>query len=392
MNKKIITLFTIILSFTTVIAFAQDAQEILGIAKETKTKEYYQQQSELWKGKTQKEPQNANAWYNYYKAMRAFYQRDDMSTWNNDRGAIFVKLQPIINASKKHIGQKYEYFLMESVNTDDGEKAFDYLKKAYVINPDRIETYEGLLTRYIIDQDWSEAKEVALRIYESNLYSNQAYLWNHNVLVSTRGQSIIFSHGDMDTLPRHVLQLANGVGENAFIVNEWLLGYHEKYRNKVCQHLGIRNYSKKLSDFADMATFKNAIVTYIIEQSKSTYQIYFGCGTDIQLFEKLGIKENMYLTGVVFQYSEEALDNLSLAIDNFENRYNLDYLMTNYQFHPHDAIIQKYLNATYIPGLNKLKKHYATVEDQRKAEKYNQLMHQIAVNSGRQAEIEAWYK
>ncbi|MBD0404440.1 hypothetical protein [Flammeovirga sp. EKP202] len=390
MKKNFIALFTFILISS--FSYAQEAQEILGIAKETKTREYYEQQSKLWKAKTSSEPQNAAAWYNYYKAMRAFYQRSDEQSWNNDRAITFKKLQPIINKSKSYIGQKYEYFLMESVNTDDKEKSFNYLKKAYVINPNRIETYEGLLTRYIIDQEWDDAKEVALKIYENNVYSNQAYLWNHNVLVSTRGKSIIFSHGDMDTLPRHVLQLVKNVGENAMIINEWLLGYHKNYRDKVCQHLGIKKYTKELGEFSNMAEFKNAIIGHIIEESKSDYQIYFGCGTDIQLFEKMGIKENMYLTGVVFQYSEEALDNLSLAIDNFENRYNLDYLNTNFQFHPHDAIIQKYLNATYIPGMNKLKKHYNTIEQGEKSEKYAHLMHQIAVKSGRQAEIESWYK
>ena len=96
---------------------AQEAQEILGIAKEVKSVDYYEQQSDLWEAKTNNNPKDAYAWLQYYKAERAFQQKSNPQLWASDQTAIFKKLNLIIGRAKQHVGDSFEYYLMLSANT-----------------------------------------------------------------------------------------------------------------------------------------------------------------------------------------------------------------------------------------------------------------------------------
>ncbi len=84
-------LFTLFCSFR---VEAQQAQPILGIAKENKPTTYYKQQSSLWKKKTDRDPTDAYAWYQRYKAERAFLQKTHPQTWSNNQPEIFANLCP----------------------------------------------------------------------------------------------------------------------------------------------------------------------------------------------------------------------------------------------------------------------------------------------------------
>lgn len=67
MNRIKITLLAVALSFGQWVN-AQQAEDIQGITKESKTEAYYKTQAELWKNKTAENPKDSDAWHMYYKA------------------------------------------------------------------------------------------------------------------------------------------------------------------------------------------------------------------------------------------------------------------------------------------------------------------------------------
>lgn len=387
--KKLNLLFIAIGLLMSSISFGQKAQEILGIAKENKSKEYYKEQLGLWRKVTDQNPKNAHAWYQIYKAKRAYLQKDDHDKWLNNQAEIYADLKKIIDESKKHIDKSYEYYLMESRNSK-GDKMAEYSQLAYDVDPDRTDTYEGLLVHYVLHFQYNKAKPIAKKMLEKNYYSNANLKWNYNALQTAVQNGAIITHGDMDAIPKWVLQYGMDIRKDVLVVSKWILCEDKDYRNEVFRKMQATKFEKGIKDFPQPSDYVDNLVVHLLKNSK--IPVYIGCGTPFVFFEKFKLQNHIYLVGTAFRYSETGIDNTAIAIKNFEQKYDLEYLFNNFQNHPDDEIIKRYLNVTYIPGLMKLKKHYELSDDPKKVKYYSSLIDKVAVDSGRKEEIMSWYK
>lgn len=68
--KKYFPIIFLFLFLSIETATAQKPEKIYGKNRVLKTNDYYLQQTELWKKETEKNPGDANAWLNYYRASR----------------------------------------------------------------------------------------------------------------------------------------------------------------------------------------------------------------------------------------------------------------------------------------------------------------------------------
>ena len=154
----------------------QSPNEILGIAREDKPSAYYREQADLWSDIVDSEPDNSWAWYQLYKANRAFLQKTEPDLWAKDQEAIFKKLNPIIRKSKPHISNAFEYYLMSIANSR-GAESRKSLFKAYEIDANRSEIYESLLVEHVAVGNATEAWQIAKKMVKGNYYSNANYQW-----------------------------------------------------------------------------------------------------------------------------------------------------------------------------------------------------------------------
>lgn len=387
--KAIKTLIALFLLLYCARTFAQEPQQIKGIAKEVHTAEYYEQQSDLWKKETQKASKNANAWYNRYRAQRAYLQKSQPEVWVTNQPVILEQLIPIIKEAKKAVGNSFEYYLMESENTRTAA-SIEYLKKAHAVAPERTEAYEGLLVHYVSVSDKSKAGEIARKMLACNYYSNANLKWNFNALQTTVKDAVFITHGDMDAIPKWVLQYGAGIRTDVLVASKWLMAFEPEYKETVFETVGAKAFSKTKDDFEHAGAYVAASTAYLVKNSKRA--VYMGCGTDVKFFECFDLTEHMYLVGMAFRYSTEGFDNLGTTIKNFEKKYDLEYLLNNFQHHSEDDVVKKQMNLTYIPGLMKLKKHYKAAGNIQKEQYYQQLIERIAEDSGRAQEIIAWYE
>lgn len=368
---------------------AQQPNEILGIAKESKDVNYYKEQSALWKKETRARPNDANAWRQYYKAERAFLQTTYPEVWLNNSGEIYGKLRVIIDESKKHIDNSFEYYLMEGINVR-GKASAAFYKKAFAIDPERDETYEGLFVYYVLTFQKEKASEVAKRMLKSNYFSNANLKWNYNALQTADKNGVFITHGDMDAIPKWVLQYGMNIRPDVLVMNKWMMIDSKQYFDLVFKDLGIKPHAKKPTDFKNPTEHHENLIAYVLKNSKRP--VYMGCNTDTKFFKKYGLENNIYLVGAAFVYCSNDLDNMAITKKNFEQTYNLEYLFTNFQQHPDDVVVKKYLNVTYIPGIIKLINHYKLLDDAKKLKYYETLLNRIAEDSGRKKEIMSWYK
>jgi len=387
--KAIKATVAILLLFCGSYALAQEPQQIKGIAKEVHPAEYYEQQSDLWKRKTQKEPKNANAWYNRYRAQRAYLQTSNPQLWATNQRTILEQLNPIVEETKKAVGNSFEYYLMASENTRTAA-SIDYLKKAHSVAPNRTEAYEGLLIHYITTAQKDKASDIARKMLACNYYSNANLKWNYNALETTEENALFITHGDMDAIPKWVLQYGAGIRTDVMVASKWLMAFEPEYKEYIFKAVNARDFDKTKDDFEHAGAYVDALTAHLVKTSEKP--AYMGCGTNVKFFECFELHEHMYLVGMAFRYSTEGFDNLGTTIKNFEKKYDLEYLLNNFQHHSEDEVVKKHMNITYIPGLMKLKKHYEASGNAQKEQYYQRLIDRIAEDSGRRQEIMSWYE
>lgn len=385
-TKMIICLLALLITCSLA---AQQPQKILGPAKENRSKDYYMEQATLWKKEIKAKPTDGYAWFQHYKAQRSYHQLSNPETWRESPNVIFERLSPIIVDAKKHIDGTFYYFLLKAVNTT-GERNIDWLEKAFQLAPDQPETYESLLIFYSKNFMEEKATAVAKKMLQTNYYSNATLMWSYNTLQSLKPNAVFIANGDMDTMPKWVLQYGKGIRKDVVIVNKWLVEKEKGYRIIVFSKAKIKRPGFTSSDFESSSLYADNLVLHMLKTSQRP--IYMGCGTDIKFFKQHQIEKDIYLVGLVLQYAEKNFDNLALALQNFEQKYQLEYLLTNFQTHTDDEIVYSHMNLTYLPGLMQVKKHYQFTAQTTKWNYCQRLIDQIMERSGRKEEIQSWYE
>lgn len=389
MELKKFTFLILLCCITSAALFAQKPQEILGVAKETHPASYYKEQSKLWQQEIAKKPDYNYAYWQWYKAERSYLIKKNEGIWPDNKEQIFKQLDPIVATAKKEIGQSFDYYFMAHANTfDKGSGAATLLEKAYKADPDRKEAYESLLIHYVTVFDEKGAAEVSKKMLEQNYFSNANLKWNYNALQTASENGVFISQGDMDGIPRWVLQYGEGIRDDVSVVSKWMLAFDD-YRKTVFKKLGVPPFGKSKSDFNGQTEYVDALAVHLMKNTKQ--KSYIGCGTPVSFFEKHGLADNVYLVGTAFVYSKDRVDNMSLTKQNFEQNYDLEYLFHNFQSHHEDNMVKTWMNITYIPGLMKMKDHYESQNDKGRANYYANLIEKIATESGRKAEIMSWY-
>lgn len=384
--KRIVSLICLV--FMSGLASVHAQNEILGIAREDKTTSYYQEQAGLWENIVNDEPENSWAWYQLYKANRAILQKSEPDLWAKDQSAVFEKLQPLIKRSEPHISDAFEYYLMSLANSR-GEESRKSLFKAYEIDSDRPEIYESLLVEHVATGNKSNATEVARKMFESNYYSNANYKWNYNGLSTVAQNGIYMASGDMDAIPKWVLQNGLGIREDIKVISKHLLAYRKDYRQMVFSDLGIPEFVESEALFPDHTLLIDGLVKHLLIHANRP--VYMGCGTNVASLKRISVHDKMFLVGLCFKYDEHDCDNNSETIRLYDHVYELEYLMNDFQVHSDDEIVRKYMNMTYLPSLIKVVKHFQAVGDTDKYNEYHSLLMKIARESGREAQIKSLF-
>ena len=123
------------------------------------SKDWYKNQENLWKLEILKDPQNEDAWYNYFFAARY--------GWANIKGQTYTReslMDSIYNEISKAIPNSWVYHYIHYYNfgTD-----FSRLKKAYQIDPSKPDLYWEFIKEYTLKGQKEKRYEFCKKLYES---------------------------------------------------------------------------------------------------------------------------------------------------------------------------------------------------------------------------------
>jgi hypothetical protein len=353
---------------------AQKPEQIYPNARLQKSVAYLKEQSQAWKKETEKEPKNANAWYNYYYANRNLGFNDQSRT-PAEKDEVVKK---IIEEMGKAIPESYEYNLCKWMSGGWNMKLIAYLEKAQKLGPDRDEHLDYSIIFAEMKGDKKMRDHWCRKKFEAGQFSTGLVYYNYNVLSGLPQNAILVTTGDNDTFPIWYLQ-SLGIRPDVTILHAMLVNIDE-YRKPVFASLGIDEWRKPAGQGRQQTP---DLVTHAAGNSRNA-PVYLAL-TATQCLKEPSL-ENMYLTGLAYVYSKSPLDNVAFLKRNFEQQYALDYI--DKQFFPDISPgLVKAVNGNYIVPMLKLYEHYKLAGEQQRMEWIKRLLLTVAKDTKQEDEV-----
>ena len=328
-------------------------EKVYSITRVAKSKDYYQTQAKLWEAEVNKDKTNKDAWFNYYSATRMTNILTREATYD---------LNKIVEDIKVHIPNTFESEFIQFWNGNWETDKRKHLKKAYQLDPKRPETYRDMMLLSLREGNKDDAKKFATLLYESGDYSAGLVAWSYNQLMSVGENGILITNGDNDTYFAWMLQLHKGIRPDITVANSWLLSVNDFQKN-VLDELGIPEFSKKVEDFENPFEYRTAIIEYIIKNTDRP--VYLGAGGKFENDDSF--KDNLYIVGLAYKYSDTSFDNFADLRNNYENKFVTDHMVHEFKKDIGISIVNE-MNQLYLHPLLSLYKHYKNSGDVKKAD------------------------
>ncbi len=336
---------------------------------------WYVEQSKLWEKELQKRPTDASAWYNYFMANKYSKWHGNKTSYVNLMDSILVKMGELVPDS-------YEYNYLKFYN---GDRDITLIEKAYRIDPKRPDALYEFIMHYEHSGEQEKLKKFCNELYQTRDIASGLLNYNYNMLASTENNAILFTNGDNDTYPGWVLQQAIGVRQDVTILNLHLTFVDRKYLSRKLSekgiHLDVESFSKD-----KMHVFFNELCRNLAEKYPDI-PVY--AAVTINNNSLKGIKDNLYLVGLVFKYSMKRFDNLVSIKNNIENNLHLDYL--EYDWYSESYLINSgldQLHVNYVVLFLKLAEDFHNSENPKAAQKWKQKALYLAKKADNQEFIE----
>ena len=309
---------------------------------------WYVEQKEAWKKETQQNPQNENAWLNYYHA--AHY----MGWWGNNSDSI-VRL--VMTEMKQAIPDSYTYNFCAYravVSGHSGETDGDrYAEAALAKLPDDMQffDYDQWLCYLAMKGDETRMVQMAKRYFDSGIYSEAVLRYSYNELAGMDEGGIYIANGDAAIIPKWLIQEGMNTHKDKTIVCASFLAVKE-YREWLSHKLAIDFPQWESGNYETYDIYEQALLQTIID--KYGNKVYFSTTTPSETMEPW--KQNLYNEGLLLKYAAKPYDNLTVKRRNVEQRYMLEYLLVS--FRPEWTAGQR-LSANYAVLLADLLPYYA---------------------------------
>jgi len=359
-----------------------ELQKVPRIVYEIYANEWYQTQATLWKKEIDKNPQNNEAWYNYYNANR-YARFEDIDSKERQE-----KLDQIVSDMRIAIPDSYEYHLLKYWTKCDVEDIAP-ARETYDIDPDRPDTYYTFLSYYTMIGNNKNLKKFAQKLYDSQDIEQWLYYYNYNVLMSLEPNTILVTNGDNDTYPIWVLQQVKNIRRDVTVINISLLTVEKYFNNTIKVKHPELNYNEIKTAAIKIAgnketPFPSAFIQETVRQLSRDYPetpLFFTLTVYSQHTKPFA--DDLYLTGLSYRYAQNRFDNLAYLKRNMENNFLLDYI----EFGLYNELkIGKNLSArierNYIPGMLLLAEHYRNSGQEQQAEKWINFAVRVAESSG----------
>ena len=335
--------------------------------------DWYKVQERLWKAEIDKNPQNEEAWKNYYCAVRYKGLYEDIPNQAET-------LTAIIENMGRAIPDTYTYYVSRFYNSNHAEDSPDMLK-AIKMRPDAVDDYPTFISYLMQTGDEEMMRDILKRWYHSGDYSPALLNYAYNELIGLAPNAIIFAHGDTQTFAKLIVQYGKGIRPDVTIVNTSFWLFTTNYRGHIEKKLGLPSFAELVTngtyvlDHSDYEKVMDVVYHHLIDNTDRP--VYF---SPIMGMEMPKFSDRLYSEGLVVRYSEKPYDNLSIKRKNYEELYLTDYLRESFTPERYPASTTPF-NFNYIPCFKSLLDHYKQSGNTARYNELRDLMMRIVEQS-----------
>jgi hypothetical protein len=190
------------------------------------------------------QPERAVSWYDFYLDQYNAAVRNLEKEISSARRS---ELTDVLNEMKNYHSNTYEYNLLMYIDGQHNKGRYNYLKKAWEIDPTRKEALPYLAAYNELIGDLTERNKFSKSIATSTLYGKVVYAWHRDLLAPLEKNAVLITQGDEDTYPGWALQANEGFRTDVKIVYLDLLQDAE-YRKRLATELGITSLPAEGTD------------------------------------------------------------------------------------------------------------------------------------------------
>lgn len=376
MKQIVILLLGIIFVFEKSNLTAQNPEKIYGKNKVLKPNEYYLEQIPLWKTELEKNPKNADAWLNYYRANRNAYIKGEEDNSQKSKGVSrFDRLKNIVDEMERQVPNTYEFNYVKWLNGNNDLSLFPYLEKAHQLSPQSSEPIMNLIFYYEIKGDYVKRDENIEAFYNLDDYSPGLLNYSYNLLSGLEKDALLFTEGDKDTEAILLLTQGEKYRPDVRMLNVNLLLIKE-YRERVFAELEIAPFDfDPILNEENYEQFQQLIIQRVADNKK--LRPVYAAVTVSQPYTN-SIKQSLYLTGLAYLYSSTNIDNIPILIENIEHVFLLDYLTAYFVVNDISIGNVNSMNGNYLYPFAALSKHYYKIGDIKKGDYYKTFALKVA--------------
>ncbi len=343
-------------------------------AIELKQSNWYQTQAELWEDNVNSNPKNADAWLNYYQAIRFSFYSASSKEVNKTQQA---KLDAILDKMEANISESFEYNYLKFVNSDQNPEYFTFLEKAYQKEPDNSLTYDDFIAYYELTGNLEKKDTFCSKLKNANTFCADIFNYNYNVLMSLEKNAILFTNGTLDTYPLWILQQT--MRSDVTVLNIDLLK-NEKYLKAKLSALHL---------IGDSAIFyvqePDKFYTYITTKNPNK-NLYFSLTIPVENLKNISAK--LYSTGLALKYAAGDYNNIDVLQSNML-LFNITGLFDE-EKKSETSFVNK-MNLNYIVPITALFRYYMDIGETEKAGLLKSQAIILAKRSGKEDFVRAYF-
>lgn len=278
------------------------------------------------------------------------------------------KMDEAVDYLEAYAPNSFEYYYYKYAAGNYDVSLISYLKKAEALKPENADVHVQLVAFYTITGNHEKSSHYLKKLVESQRLERSVIAYGKDLLTSVEKNGLLLTHGVDDTYAVLYQQEINGYRNDITVISLELLQSAE-YR-KMLQSKGLSLPSGTVINVDYLAKFCKLNNSKNLHISLTAPKEYF-----------TSLKDQLYLTGLVFKYSESQIDNFK------ENNRLYDALSGDCYLNFKDDKAKK-LSANYLPMLLQLRLAYERSGKNEKLEELDQRIDRIAVLSGKYEQVQ----
>ena len=320
------------------------AEEIKSPIVSEQDADYYTVQTDLWRDIARSNPEDEQAWKNYFRA--AWYKK-----WYNQAD---TTANDVLREMEKAVPGSYIYNYACYRKYMGMEESHLYARAAMKQLPETMDQNDYDIWFCYAAQvgDEENMERIAKRYYNSGLYSPYVLQYNYNELQGMEENGIYIGNGDAILIPKWIMQYAKGLHRDKAIVCMSFLAL-KHYREYIFRKLGVE--MPEFKEAKTQADYDENVFKAVEALRKGTKRpTYFSSFNGVEINKPW--EDKLYNEGLTLKYSDKPYDNFAVKRSNVEERYLLEYLIES--FSPNKWDSGNRLNANYVVMLSDLLDYY----------------------------------